>query len=341
MNVDWIKKELKELYDISPYLVEEIPRGSADIYLILLPSGQKYIFKVFQEKMTEERVQKELLVTEHLYKKGFIVPEYIQIKGSSSYYGFTSNNRIAVLQKYISGKVLVDNKATPKQMTLMAELYAEMLIALKDYPFTLPSFSLEQFSRQNIINSIEEAQELQLSVNDKDIVCKINDKIKWMQELLKIDYDFLVHISVENSHGDYNPFQIIFEPEGCNADVAILDFASAKKMPVVFELVRCFLYASPDSINGSVNMIEFVSFVESFNRLFSLNAYDLKYMFYPYYVGSVTNLFGYREYSLVGDDTFRFLGNQIYYQCKSLHDNIDLYSNTLLEQIKGDYRDGN
>ena len=336
MNGDWIKKEVKELYGISPCLVEEIPRGSADIYLVLLNSGQKYIFKVFQEKMTEDRVQKELLMTEHLHKKGFIVPEYIGIKGNSSYYGFTSNNRIAVLQKYISGKVLDDNKATPKQMTIMAELYAEILIAMKDYPSPLPSFSFEQLSRKNIIDSIEEAQKLQLTVNDKDVVCKINDKIKWMQELLEIDYDFFSHISVENSHGDYNPFQIIFEPEGFNAGVAILDFASAKKMPVVFELVRCYLYASPNALFGQVKMEEFISFIKVFNDLFTLNEYDLRYMFYPYYIKSVSNLFGYREYLLTGDNTFKFLGDQIYYQCKAFHKNIKDYSNQLIKGMKGD-----
>lgn len=332
---DWIKKEVEDLYGVSPSDVKEIPRGSAEIYL-LSQNEHKYIFKVFQQKMTEERVLKELGITEHLRNKGFLVPEYIPLKDNSGYYGFTSNKRIAVLQKYISGDVLDDNKATFSQMISMAELYATLLVALRDYKAELPCFSLDIFSKQSISSAIEEAQKFQLTLLDPDICQKINDKIEWMYELLEMKVDFIEDLSFEKSHGDYNPFQLIFNVEGSGTDIAVLDFASAKVMPIVFELVRCFLFASPGAIDGSVNMDEFVPFVIAFDNLFALNEYDLKYMFYPYYIRSVTNLFGYREYSLTGDETFKFLGDQIYNQCNSLHHNIKEYSTQLIMRMRGD-----
>ena len=56
-------------------------------------------------------------------------------------------------------------------------------------------------------------------------------------------------------------------------------------------------------------------------------------MFYPYYLKSVQNLFGYKEYILTGDKMFKILGDQIYHQCSSLHQNINFYSNNFLKKI--------
>ena len=332
MTDNLIKKELNELYGIYPQTVEKIPRGSSDIYLV--SSGdQKYVLKIFQDSMTEERVIKELQVCCQLKEKGLLVPEYISLSAGQSRYGLTSFNRIAVLQKYISGVVLNDNSATSEQMMKMAKLYAEVIVALKDYSGELPSFSIEQISKNGMLIAIEEAKKFQLRLNDMEVYQKISNKINWMYELLEIDDDFLKYISFEKSHGDYNPFQLIFNAGGVDADVAILDFASAKKMPVIFELVRCFLYASPYSINGLIDMDEFVPFIKAFEQIFSLNDYDLRYMFYPYYLKSVQNLFGYKEYILTGDKMFKILGDQIYHQCSSLHQNINFYSNNFLKKI--------
>lgn len=334
MENNLIRIELNHLYGVCPQKIERLNRGSAEIYLVEL-ENQKLIFKIFQESMTKDRVIKELRVNNHLKGKGFIVPEYISLSRGSGFFGFTSNNRIAVLQKYIPGDVLDDNMATHRQMNSMAKLYAEILWALKDYAYELPCFSLEQFSRFGILKSIKEAELLELIVNEVDIKQKIKNKIKWMYELLQIDMDFLKYISFENSHGDFNPFQIIFNVNGLDTDIAILDFVSAKKMPIIFELVRCFLYASPYSVNGVINLEEFVSFVKMFRKIFPLNSYDLRYMLYPYYIKSVTNLFGYSEYIQTGNRAFVFLGEQIYNQCSFLRQNIDSYSDCFLKKMKG------
>lgn len=331
---DWIKKELNDLYGLRPSKMEKIPRGSADIYFISR-KRDNYILKVFQQKITEERVLNELRVTEHLRNKGFIVPEYIPLKDNNGYYGFTRDKRIAVLQKYISGDVLDDNKASFSQMLRMAELYAQLLVALKDYRGELPCCSSNNFAKENILSSIEKAKKFQSVLVDEDISRKINDKIKWMYELLTMNYDYLNYISFEISHGDYNPFQLIFKAHGRDSDIAVLDFASVKIMPVIFELVRCYLYASQSAADGKINLEEFVHFINAFNNLFALNEYDLEYMFYPYYIKSLTNLYGYKEYLLTGDEKFKFLGNQIYNQCSALHKNIKRYSTQLIKRMKG------
>lgn len=80
-----IKQILKEEYGIEVDSINEINRGTADIFKIT--SGEnKYILKRFSEGRSKESVIKETNIINYLKENGLKVPEYIKTKNGEFYY---------------------------------------------------------------------------------------------------------------------------------------------------------------------------------------------------------------------------------------------------------------
>ena len=62
-----------------------------------------------------------------------------------------------------------------------------------------------------------------------------------------------------NTHGDYNINQIIC---GENKVNAVIDWTSACRHPVIWEITRSFYYADPGCVNEGLNEVKFRDYVE-------------------------------------------------------------------------------
>ncbi len=286
---------VKKVYGLNIYSVRKINRGSANIYSL---NDDKYILKEFQSKYSKTEVDKEIKVINHLKNFDIKVPEYI--KTINGKYNNLYKNKTIIIQYFIEGYTLKVNEGDYKQTIECADYYGKIVSALKSLPIELPDANLSNwYSTENFALSIKKHEALLPMLNDNDEIDKkikkdILDKIE-MIKLISSNTNFeeMSKLSVMNTHGDYSLLQFIYKDGKINA---VIDFVSACKMPIAWELIRSYSYIDKDAKDGEFNLDTFVDYVKTFNQYIPLNQYDLKYMTHLYLIQILNSNFGYKQY---------------------------------------------
>ena len=195
------------------------------------------------------------------------------------------------------------------------------------------------FSKEIFEKSIEKHQELLKIINDKDdeetlkIKRDLEEKINMIKDISEENiFIDMKKLTIKNTHGDFNVLQFIYKNNHINS---VIDFASACKMPVVWELIRSYSYIDKNVQNGIFNLDTFTDYIKEFNKYVKLNEYDLKYISYIYLIQLLSSTYGYKEYinNNVNVDLLKFgyFRANIY---KYLFKNAENISNRLLESLK-------
>ena len=100
LNKKIIEQILIEEYNIKPTKIEEINRGTANIFKTET-STKSYILKEFNEKRTIESIEKEISIINFLKEKNINVPQYMKTKNDKFY--IKNEGRIIILQEFIDG----------------------------------------------------------------------------------------------------------------------------------------------------------------------------------------------------------------------------------------------
>ena len=202
--------------------------------------------------------------------------------------------------KYIEGYTKEPNTGDYKQIMESAEILGKMIQSLEKIQ-RLPEINIEKWCNnskliegKNKFNIMLE--ELNQHSND-DNIPKIKEDIKERIEIInnleKIDFSEMKNLTMKNSHGDFSVMQFIYKNEKVEA---VLDFEKAKKMPVVWEIIRSCTYIDKDSLDGGLNVDNLVKYTKKVMEYIELNEFDLKYMPYFYLIQLVSSPFGYEQY---------------------------------------------
>ena len=203
--------------------------------------------------------------------------------------------------------------AAEMQLMESAELYAELLIAMEGLSIRLPAPKYFDHSTMAIDQSIMEHKVLLQHVVHEEAGLELMYKIRMLERFKTFNWSGAEHITWKNSHGDYNPFQFLYQ-DGKIASV--LDFMSAKYMPIAFELFRNFLYMDSEAMACKLNKDYLINYLHAFTSHHPLSEYDLKFMIPLYYLRILTSTFGYREYCRDPEQVeYLRLGRQLFKQC--------------------------
>ncbi len=190
--------------------------------------------------------------------------------------------------------------------------------------------------RITIKESIVKHQDLLKIANEQnksDIVQDLSYKIEMLKNVKKeFSLNELSNLTCLNTHGDYNVLQCIYGDD--NKIKAVLDFASACKMPIAWEIIRSYSYLDKNAANGRIDIDNLKAYVSEFIKYQELTIYDLRYMSLLYFIQILTSTYGYRQF--LNDeseiDMFKFAKFRTN-MCKFLYQNIDKISNEI-ENIK-------
>lgn len=331
------KKEIinfvKEKYGINVTYIKIIDRGSANIYSL---NGDEYILKEFQSKYTKEEIEKEITIINHLKKDGIKVPSYIKTI-NDTYYSLYKD-KVIIIQKFIEGYTLDRNEGNYEQTIECAKVYGMIVKSLENLDILLPLNDLS-FSKENLTKGIEKHQKLLELINDKDdeetlkIKRDLEEKINMIKEISEENiFINTKKLTIKNTHGDFNVLQFIYKNDHINS---VIDFVSACRMPIVWELIRSYSYIDKNVKNGIFNLDTFTDYIKEFNKYVKLNKYDLKYMSYIYLIQLLSSTYGYKEYINNNENIelleFAYFRTNI---CKYLFNNAEKISNRLLKSIK-------
>ena len=322
---------IKEKYNVEVSDIKKINRGSANLYSL---NKDTYVLKEFQSKYTKEEIDKEIKVINHLINNDVSVPEYICTVDNE--YSFIFNGKVITLQKYLEGYTMESNTANYEQMIESAKELGKIVKSLETLNFELPKNDVTSWYSIEVLNEgVEKHEDLINKANGeaKDkIICDLKDKLSMLNYIIKnFNFEEMKNLTIKNTHGDYSVLQFIYKDEKISS---IIDFVSACKMPIVWEIIRSYSYIDIDSKNGEINIDHLIDYVKEFTKYVKLNEYDIKYMSYLYLIQLLTSTFGYKQY--INDNTKIDLLDFAYFRtnlCKHLFKNANFIAEKLKKEI--------
>ena len=114
----------------------------------------------------------------------------------------------------------------------------------------------------------------------------------------------------------------------------IIDFASAKKIPAVWEIMRSYMQSAIDTKNpAEIDIEKFCEYVRRYMTTSTLSEYDLRYMPYVYLYQLGRSPYGYREYMLNVENKDKLLEFAVWRTdvCKMLVDKAGEISKMLVK----------
>lgn len=330
-NNEEIKKILKQKYNLNIKSIQKINRGSANIFKIET-KDEKYILKEFQSKYNQKEIEKEVHVINHLKIKNLQVPEHL--KNVDGTYMFVHQGNTCIIEKYIEGNTIEKNTGNIKKLKESAKYLALIIKGLEDYPYDdLWNCNLDKHSdKETFSQSIQKYNQIiERSKGDKyeDIITKdLTDKIEMIKTILTKDLTQIKNVTVKATHGDYNVLQFIYEKEHIKA---VIDFASAAKLPVVWEIIRSYSYLDKEAKNGKINIANLVSYTKEYLKYEFLNEYDLKYMPYICLPQLLNSTYGYKQYLQNQNEELLKFGIERTNYCRTLFKDSDEISQKLLK----------
>lgn len=136
-------------------------------------------------------------------------------------------------------------------------------------------FMTAENARESYTSTIKKANEF----GDFQIISDIEYRISQLKRISEITIE-IDKLTFGNTHGDYFISQIICGENNINA---VIDWTSACKHPLCWEVIRSFTYAEPSCKDGKIDTDKFIRYVAEYLKYFKLSKYDLKIMPYLFY----------------------------------------------------------
>lgn len=234
-NIGEIFNFIYKHYELEVIDIEILSGGSANCYKVFCKNAV-YFLKELQEKFTEEILNLEVKICQHLNSDN--VPTSIFIKNRYGVYVISERGRFFHLQKFIMGNSLLRNTFDVKLLAEEASYLGKINVSLSSYadlPIGFPKSWFYQWSPidtigkySKILNAVDALDNMEIS---NCITKACQDKIQSVQA---IDFDYLSfsHLLSLNSHGDYNNCQILCDNNSTDI-IAVIDFSSASSVPAV------------------------------------------------------------------------------------------------------------
>lgn len=291
-----IKSLLDEKYHINVTEIISFNHSSANCFHIL-DGNKSYFLKEYQSRFNKLDLAQEANLIKYLIKNNYPTAKIIPTSSAEYYIKF--NDRFLMLQEWIDGKTYTDNKLPYHLLIEAAQLLGKLHNILHNYSLPhdmdkkwLEGFHLDRAAAQynQLLNELEKQKNNVLYDRIKNDLLYKRDLVYLISEYKKY-YEGITYCA---THGDFTCFQYI-----CDTDYikAIIDFSSARTLPVVWEIMRSYVQSTGACMNGAkFNTDEFCHYVSLYLINAPLTKTDLRAMPYVYLYQLARSKFGYNEY---------------------------------------------
>lgn len=327
---------LKNKYNIVGRIeIIKLDRGSSNLFKIKACDGI-YILKEFNSNKSTSLVEKEINVINYLQNKKVSVPKYIQLNNGKYYSMF--NGKVLVLQQYIEGFTIENNTGDYERIIESATILGQLTRELIGYEGLDEEDIIDRwFSKKSLQKGIKKLEEEKKNIKEdneyrEQITIDFDNKILIANALInKFDFGIVRKLSIMNAHGDYSVQQLIYSKGN---PTTVIDFETAKKIPIVWEIMRSYSYIDEKAEGGKIDIDNLIQYFKEFSKYVELNECDLKFAPHIYLMQLIGSAFGYREYNKDYNqrDLLRFALFRTNL-CRSLYSNLDKISENLLKNV--------
>lgn len=264
---------LEKHYDLKVISYEKSAVGAgSDTYFVLCSDG-KYVVK-FPSVSEINNPEAEPQLCEFLLRNNIPVCRFVR-NLNGDYISEDEKGRLFHVQEFIDGKMYDWNTAPCWLLTESAEILGKIHAALKDYeglPTGIGKGFFSFMTPENAINSYKNTLLIAQNNGDKEIEKDIKYRIELMERFPEYKFD-LDRLTCCPTHGDYFISQLLCSEKGINA---VIDWTTACVHPVVWEIVRSYVYAAPECAQGEIDMQRLKTYFDNYLRFAPLCTYDLE-----------------------------------------------------------------
>lgn len=204
------------------------------------------------------------------------IPACAFLKNSAGrYLSQDDGGRIFTVQRRFPGLTPEWNTASEALLLESAELLGKIHAVLQAYPPLPAGIGAGFFARMTphrALGSYQRSLAAALRLGDAESAEDLNWRIGLMERFPAWRFE-LNRLTCRNTHGDYFISQFLCE-NGCLT--AVIDWTAACVHPVIWELMRSFVYAAPCCADGSIDRQLLDRCVQAYCRYGTLNGYDLE-----------------------------------------------------------------
>lgn len=273
------EKLLRKRYALHLY---EAQRASADAgsdtWLLRCAEGD-FVMK-FPAPSAINHPEAEPQLCEFLWRHGIPACEFLK-NDRDEYITADDAGRSFTVQRRFPGETPEWNTASEELLTESAELLGRIHAVLQEYP-ALPegigagffASMTPQRARQSYLRSLETA----VSLGDTESAEELRWRIGFMERLPAWRFD-LDRLTRRSTHGDYFISQFLCENGHLSA---VIDWTTACVHPVIWEIMRSFVYAAPGCAGGKIDGTLLDRYVGAYCRYGTLNGYDRENLYRLY-----------------------------------------------------------
>lgn len=278
-----VKELIEEYYNVQVSKISAILVGIGGETFDVICNDTRYIFKIC-ENDSMSHPEQEANICNKLRLEGIPVPEYVKSR-SGDYcvlIHINGTKKNCHMQTYIEGIHYSEHTAPQWLMKESAKLLGKIHSCLskeKALPMGIGPDFFEHMTKEVALHSYERSLQIAKETGDQEMICDIKDRIKIVESITNLDFD-PSKLTYCNTHGDYTINQLICS-EG--QIVGVVDWTTACKHPVIWELVRSYLLAEPSAKDGFVDKEKLKEYIKYYMEYYQLNSYDKKHILDMYY----------------------------------------------------------
>ncbi|MBP3569943.1 MAG: phosphotransferase [Lachnospiraceae bacterium] len=267
-----ITKILSDQYGLNVNSVKKSSVGAgSDTWFVTCTNG-KYVVK-YPSESDINNPELEPKLCEYLFQRGIPACQFLN-NVHGEYISYDEKNRILHVQEFIEGTMYDWHEAPDWLLMESAAMLGKFHTVLKNYeglPTGIGEGFFQFMTPERALFSYRESLKSAQAENDTEAVADLLYRIDLMQRFPKYAFD-VKRLTCQSTHGDYFISQLLC---GENKINAVIDWTTACVHPVVWEIVRSYVYAAPSCKEGQIDMEEFVRYVDKYCEYAPLTEYDL------------------------------------------------------------------
>lgn len=268
-----MKRLLKEHYGLDVlHIIHAAEGAGSDTWFVTCAEG-KYVVK-FPSASEINHSEQEPELCQRLLDAGIPACRFLRNR-DGQFITVDEAGRLFHVQAFIEGHTYDLNTAPDWLLTESAALLGRIHTALRD-DRSLPVGIGKDFFRcmtpENALRSYQRSSEKARQLGDATSAADLAWRIGLVQRMPHYTFD-LDTLTCQSTHGDYFISQLICDEQHI---AAVIDWTTACVHPVVWELIRSYVYASPACKDGEIDIPEFVRYVAAYRRHAPLNEADLR-----------------------------------------------------------------
>lgn len=273
LEFEELKFRIYRLYGLEIESMEISDIGAGSLIYFVKANEQKYVIKYASDnEMNHPELEPKLC--DYLRRCGIPACEFIKnLQGKVI--SIDENGRRFHIQKFIDGVTYSYNEAPKFLLEKAPLLLAEIHKALKDFK-ELPEGIGENFFKyrkpENIISSFENSLHIAIKNEDNGNANDIREILSILNHFPKYTFD-VSKFTYGNTHGDYMISQFICAD---NSIKGIIDWTTACRHPLIWELIRSYIFMAQECKEGRINIDKLEQYLTTYLQKAKLNSYDIE-----------------------------------------------------------------